>query len=97
MRTSLPFLYLQIKITARPASTAAQEKKTPWWIILLSVLGGLLLVAAVIAILYKVSFGWLIFAEQDVVSSSEANQRSLYSFAFFCQHSNFEFEFCALS
>ncbi|XP_015777529.1 PREDICTED: integrin alpha-9-like, partial [Acropora digitifera] len=46
----------EIKITARPASTAAQEKKTPWWIILLSVLGGLLLVAAVIAILYKVGF-----------------------------------------
>ena len=90
MRTSLPFLYLQIKITARPASTAAQEKKTPWWIILLSVLGGLLLVAAVIAILYKVSFDWLIFAGQDV-GSSEANQRSLYSFALFCQHSKLVF------
>ncbi|XP_074622767.1 integrin alpha-9-like isoform X2 [Acropora palmata] len=46
----------EIKTTARPARTAAQEKKTPWWIILLSVLGGLLLVAAVIAILYKVGF-----------------------------------------
>ncbi|XP_067022704.1 integrin alpha-9-like isoform X2 [Acropora muricata] len=46
----------EIKTTARPASTAAQEKKTPWWIISLSVLGGLLLVAAVIVILYKVGF-----------------------------------------
>ncbi|XP_067022705.1 integrin alpha-9-like isoform X1 [Acropora muricata] len=46
----------EIKITARPASTAAQEKKTPWWIILLSILGGLLLVAAVISILYKCGF-----------------------------------------
>ena len=80
LRTSLPFLYLQIKITARPARTAAQKKKTPWWIILLSVLGGLLLVAAVIVILYKVSFGWLIFAEQNVGSSLEANQHSMYSF-----------------
>ncbi|KAK2570114.1 Integrin alpha-4 [Acropora cervicornis] len=60
----------KIKTAARPARTAAQEKKTPWWIILLSVLGGLLLVAAVIAILYKVSFGCLIFAGQDVGSSS---------------------------
>jgi len=59
-----------MKTAARPARTAAQEKKTPWWIILLSVLGGLLLVAAVIAILYKVSFGCLIFAGQDVGSSS---------------------------
>ena len=46
---------LQIKTTANPAQTEAQEKKTPWWVIFLSVLGGVILLAGAIAILYKVS------------------------------------------